>query len=63
MLLSTLMILSEKELEDIGKLKRSNLDRIRNELDNARAFSGKRNSVYFSTVSQMTDDVEELMQA
>ena len=61
-LLSTIMISSEKELSDISCLKRSNLDRIRNELDNVRNFSGKKNAEYFNTISQMTDKVEELKQ-
>lgn len=62
MLFSTLMVSSEKELSDISKLKRADLDRIRNELDNARGFSGKRNSEYFNTISQMTEYIEELIQ-
>ena len=62
MLLSTLMVSSEKELSDISILKRANLDRIRNELDNARDFSSKTNSAYFDAISKMTEHVEELMQ-
>lgn len=62
MLLGTIMVSSEKELSDINCLKRANLERIRNELDNARGFSGKRNAEYFDTISQMLDHVEELKQ-
>lgn len=62
MLLGTIMVSSEKELSDISKLKRANLDRIRNELDEARNFSGKRNSDYFNVISNMTGLVEELKQ-
>ena len=62
MLLSTLMVSSEKELSDINTLKRANLDRIRNELDNARDFSDKRNSEYFDAISKMTRHVEDLKQ-
>ena len=62
MLLSTIMVTSEKELSDINILKKANLDRIRKELDNAMDFSGKRNTEYFDTISQMTDKVEELKQ-
>ena len=62
MLLSTMMVSSEKELSDISFLKKANLDRIKNELDNARNFSGKRNAEYFNAISQMTENVEELNQ-
>ena len=62
MLLSTIMVSSEEELSDMSKLKRANLDRIRKELDNAMDFSGKHNAEYFNAVSQMTEDVEDLMQ-
>lgn len=62
MLLSTLMVSSEKELSDISTLKRANLDRIRNEIDNARDFSGKSNTEYFDAISKMTGHVEALKQ-
>ena len=54
-LLSTIMISSEKELEDSRKLRTANLDRIRSELDNVKNFSGKLNRQYFNTISNMTD--------
>lgn len=62
MLLGTLMVSSEKELSDINTLKRANLDRIRKELEDARDFSGKKNSEYFNTIAKMTEHVEELNQ-
>lgn len=62
MLLSTIMVSSEKELSDISKLKKANLNRIRNELDTARDFSGKKNWEYFNVISGMTEHVEELKQ-
>ena len=62
MLLCTIMVSSEKELSDISKLKRANLNRIRNELDTARDFSGKKNWEYFNVISNMTGHVEELKQ-
>lgn len=62
MLLSTIMVSSEKELSDISKLKKANLNRIRNELDTARDFSGKKNWEYFNVISNMTEHVEELKQ-
>jgi len=60
MLLSTIMVSSEKELSDISKLKKANLNRIRNELDTARDFSGRKNWEYFNVISNMTEHVEEL---
>ena len=60
-LLSTIMISSEKELEDSRKLRTANLDRIRSELDNVKNFSGKLNRQYFNTISNMTDYTEELL--
>ena len=62
MLLCTIMVSSEKELSDISKLKRANLNRIRNELDTARDFSGKKNWEYFNVISNMAGHVEELKQ-
>ena len=62
MLLSTIGVSSEKELSDSGSLRMANLDRIRSELDDVRGFSGKKNAEYFNTVSQMADNVEQLMQ-
>ena len=62
MLLCTIMVSSEKELSDISKLKRANLNRIRIELDTARDFSGKKNWEYFNVISNMTGHVEELKQ-
>ena len=62
LLLGTLMVSSVEELSDSSTLKRANLDRIRKELDDARDFSGKKNSEYFNTISQMTEHAEELNQ-
>ena len=61
-LLSTIMVSSEKELSDTGSLRRADLDRVRSELDNVKGFSGRLNIKYFNTISQMTDCVEELEQ-
>ena len=58
MLLCTIMVSSEKELSDISKLKRANLNRIRNELDTARDFSGKKNWEYFK---EHADEDQEFM--
>ena len=61
-LLSTIMVSSENELSDTGSLRRANLDRVRNELDNVKGFSGKLNTKYFNAISRMADCVEELEQ-
>ena len=61
-LLSTIMVSSEKELSDSGSLRKANLDRVRSELDNVRDFSGRLNSEYFNTISHMADCIEELEQ-